>query len=180
MKLYLAIYGIVFAYFFLLNNEGKIDISMFIGVKHSNIKVATIEVFSRVSFLLLLTLVVISFTMEKNIIDANIFAIIMQLLALIIFIVSKKSMASNWATNITNSQNNLTTNGVFKFSRNPVYVSYHILFLSMLFYSLSLFLGLYILFTITFHLLILEEEKYLKSRFGSEYMDYCNDTRRYI
>ncbi len=180
MILYFTIYGIIFAYFFLLNNEGKIDISMFINVKHNDTKVVIIEIFSRVSFLLLLTLVVISFTMKNNTIDTNIFAIIMQLLALIIFIVSKKSMASNWATNITNSQNSLTTNGIFKISRNPVYVSYHMLFLSMLFYSLSIFLALYILFAITFHLLILEEEKYLKARFGNEYMDYCNDTRRYI
>lgn len=180
MIYYFIVYGLAFAYFFLLNNEGKLDISMFIGIKHNSKKVAIIEVLSRVSFLLLIALVILSFANDKTIIDNNVFAIVMQLLSLIIFIISKKSMANNWATTITNSQNNLTTNGIFKISRNPVYLSYHLLFLSMLFYSWKLFLPLYLLFAIIFHLLILEEEKYLKARFGNEYTNYCNNTRRYI
>ncbi len=180
MIYYFIVYGVAFTYFFLLNNEGKLDFSMFTGVKHDSKKVAIIEILSRVSFLLLIILVIILFTSGKHIIDNNVFAIVMQVLSLIIFIISKKSMANNWATNITNNQNNLTTNGIFKISRNPVYVSYHLLFLSMLFYSWELFFPLYVLFAIIFHLLILEEESYLKARFGNQYIDYCNNTRRYI
>ncbi len=178
MILYFITYGLVFLYFFLLSNEGKVDITMFTSVKHTDKKVFFVEFLSRISFIILILFIFFGFINDK--IDFNIISLLLQILSLCLFVISKKTMATNWATNIKNSQETLSTNGVFKYSRNPVYIAYHLLFISMLFINPLLFAIPYIFFAIAFHFLILQEEKFLKKQFKEEYRRYCNNTRRYI
>ena len=74
---------------------------------------------------------------------------------------------------------NLT--GVFKKSRNPMYVAYFIIFLgcAVLTESWILF-GLLIVFQISAHWIILSEERWCMQQFGEEYRRYMNNVRRYI
>ncbi len=178
MILYFLVYGLIFLYFFLLDNSGKLDITMFTSVKHNDKKVFFIETLSRLSFVILILFVLVGFINDK--VDFNIISLLLQMLSLCLFILSKKTMAENWATNIDNSQETLSTVGIFKYSRNPVYIAYHLLFISMLFIDPLLFTIPYILFAISFHMLILQEEKFLKAKFNDEYIQYCKNTRRYI
>ncbi len=178
MKYYYIIYSILFGYTFLKNSEGKIDLSMFFGVRNSNKSIFIIESCSRLCFVLLIVALV-----GESIVNGfgfNIFAIIFQVLSLVLFYISKKTMSSSWATNIEKSNSSLVSTGVFAFSRNPVYVAYHLLFISMLFVDFKVFILVYIIFSVVFHLLILQEEKFLKVEFGEEYIDYCSNVRRYI
>ncbi len=178
MKYYYIIYSLLFVLVFLQNNEGKIDLKMFFGVRHKNKKIFIIELLSRLSFIILISALVVEFLL--NGLKFNFVVIILQVLSLTLFCISKKTMKESWATNIRKSNSKLINNGVFAYSRNPVYVAYHILYISTLFINYRAFIIVYILFITIFHLLILQEEKFLLSEFGEDYQQYCKRVRRYI
>lgn len=79
------------------------------------------------------------------------------------------------------SDEGLNCNGLYRFSRNPMYVSYFIYFAgcALLTQSLSLF-GIVIIFQISSHWIILSEEKWCIETFGEEYRQYMKKVRRYI
>ena len=76
----------------------------------------------------------------------------------------------------------LVTTGLYKFSRNPMYVGVTLILIGeaiffqsvvLLIYSLSIFIAFNI-FT------ILVEEPRLRNNFGEEYKKYCDKVRRWI
>ena len=71
--------------------------------------------------------------------------------------------------------------GLYKYSRNPMYIAYFIYFLGcvLLTYSLSLLLIL-ITFQVATHWIIIAEEKWCQDRFGNEYIEYMKKVRRYL
>lgn len=79
------------------------------------------------------------------------------------------------------NKNNLCKTGLYKISRNPMYIGYFIYFLGCVFMteSIALFIILMI-FQFTCHWLILEEEKWCVNNFGSEYSEYMKKVRRYF
>lgn len=75
----------------------------------------------------------------------------------------------------------LNINGIYRFSRNPMYVSYFICFLGMALLTQSLILfGIIIIFQISTHWIILSEERWCIERFGKSYKEYMEKVRRYI
>jgi len=78
-------------------------------------------------------------------------------------------------------RNGMNLTGVFKISRNPMYVAYFIIFLgcAVLTESWILF-GLLIIFQISAHWIILSEERWCMQQFGEEYKKYMDNVRRYI
>lgn len=79
------------------------------------------------------------------------------------------------------SDDGLNCNGLYRFSRNPMYVSYFIYFAgcALLTQSLLLF-GIVLIFQISSHWIILSEEKWCIETFGEEYRQYMKKVRRYI
>lgn len=75
----------------------------------------------------------------------------------------------------------LNTNGIYKFSRNPMYVAYFVNFfgIAMLTQSLIL-LGIVCVFQISAHWIILAEERWCLEKFGDVYKRYMEKVRRYI
>ena len=81
----------------------------------------------------------------------------------------------------TEHPDRLITNGVFAFSRNPIYVAFA-----------SILLGQFLIFpnwillvymgagTWLFHRQVLREEDYLKKHYGREYLEYSKRVRRYL
>lgn len=78
-------------------------------------------------------------------------------------------------------ENGINLKGLYRFSRNPMYVAYFIYFFGcvLLTQSLLLFVIL-IIFQISAHWIILSEERWCVNRFGKEYINYMNNVRRYI
>lgn len=75
----------------------------------------------------------------------------------------------------------LNTNGIYKFSRNPMYVSYSIYFISIALLSKSLILLIMIImFQVSSHWIILAEERWCISSFGEMYMQYMKKVKRYF
>lgn len=79
------------------------------------------------------------------------------------------------------SNSGLNINGFYKFSRNPMYLSYFVCFVgcAMLAQSLMLF-GIVLIFQISSHWIILSEERWCIERFGEAYKQYMKKVRRYI
>ena len=73
------------------------------------------------------------------------------------------------------------TKGIYKYSRNPMYLGFDLLTIASIIYFLTpliIILGLYSI--VVYHLIILGEEKYLETMFGSDYKEYKSKVRRYI
>ena len=75
----------------------------------------------------------------------------------------------------------LRTGGIYRFSRNPMYLGVHLVTLAAMLITLKWWVALPGLFSIAvYHLIVLGEEKFLEERFGKAYLDYKQHTRRYI
>ena len=79
------------------------------------------------------------------------------------------------------SQTGINLNGLYRFSRNPMYIAYFIYFIGCVLLTQSLLLfGFVLIFQITAHWIILSEERWCVQRFGEEYIQYMKMVRRYI
>lgn len=79
------------------------------------------------------------------------------------------------------SEDGLCQSGVYRLSRNPMYVSYFLLFLGcgLLTQSLPLLLCL-VVFQLTAHVLIRAEERWCVQHLGDAYVRYAERVRRYL
>jgi len=79
------------------------------------------------------------------------------------------------------SKDSININGVYRLSRNPMYVSYFIYFIGCVLLTQSIILfGFVLLFQITTHWIILSEERWCVNKFGEKYLQYMKNVRRYI
>lgn len=77
--------------------------------------------------------------------------------------------------------NGINLKGLYRISRNPMYVSYFIYFLGCVLLTQSLLLlAILMVFQISAHWIILSEERWCIKKFGEEYKNYMNKVRRYI
>jgi protein-S-isoprenylcysteine O-methyltransferase Ste14 len=75
----------------------------------------------------------------------------------------------------------LKTDGIFRFSRNPMYVGVYATLLASTLYTLNPVVLLVTIFVIAVHhKIVLAEEEHMKKVFGDEYLNYCRHVRRYI
>ena len=75
----------------------------------------------------------------------------------------------------------LNQNGLYRLSRNPMYLSYFILFMGCALLTHSVLLGgIVIIFQLSSHWIILSEERWCIGRFGDAYRQYMKRVRRYI
>ncbi len=75
----------------------------------------------------------------------------------------------------------LKINGIYKISRNPMYVGFNLFTISSMLYTLSPLIiigGIYSIFV--YHLIIKGEEAFLENRFGEAYIRYKSKVRRYL
>ena len=75
----------------------------------------------------------------------------------------------------------LITDGVFAFSRNPIYAAFAIILIGE-FFILPNWISLIYLGAATwlFHRQALREEEYLSGHYGQAYAEYCRRVRRYV
>jgi len=75
----------------------------------------------------------------------------------------------------------LITDGVFAFSRNPIYVAFASILLGQFLIFPNWILLVYtVAGTWLFHRQVLREEEFLKKHYGREYLEYCKRVRRYL
>ena len=79
------------------------------------------------------------------------------------------------------AENGINIKGIYRVSRNPMYVAYFIYFLGCVLLTQSfILLAILLVFQISAHWIILSEERWCVNKFGDEYINYMNEVRRYI
>jgi protein-S-isoprenylcysteine O-methyltransferase Ste14 len=75
----------------------------------------------------------------------------------------------------------LRTKGIYRFSRNPMYVGFFLMMAGALLYTSNPFVGALSLFAmVVHHVIVLREERFLAGRFGLEWKQYVSSVRRYV
>jgi protein-S-isoprenylcysteine O-methyltransferase Ste14 len=75
----------------------------------------------------------------------------------------------------------LKTDGLFRFSRNPMYVGVYATIVASSLYTLNpavILLGVFVV--AVHHAIILAEEEHMQKVFSREYPEYCSRVRRYV
>lgn len=103
-------------------------------------------------------------------------------LGVLVFITAMVHMKTSWRVGIDKqTKTALITYGIYRFSRNPAFVGFDLMFIG-LFLTYPSILSLVVMSAnvIAFHLLILQEERHLTLNFREEYIDYKLKTPRYF
>lgn len=100
----------------------------------------------------------------------------------LIFLISVLCMRDSWRAGIPDrDRTELVTNGIYAFSRNPAFLGFYLQYIGALLMYCNLLTGMFTVFAIVMlHLQILQEERYLTIAFGTKYLDYCHQVRRYL
>ncbi len=91
-------------------------------------------------------------------------------------------MADSWRAGIAaEDHRKLVTKGIFKISRNPAFLAFDLVYVGILLLFFNWLLMFCTVFAmLTLHLQITQEEIYLTSEFGEDYVDYKNSVCRYF
>lgn len=103
------------------------------------------------------------------------------LAGLVFIILSLVFLGRSTRVGLPSESTKLKTNGIYKFSRNPMYIGVHLITIASMIYFLNIVIivaGMYSL--IVYHLIILNEERFLLERFGTDYENYTRKVRRYF
>ncbi|MBK8806714.1 MAG: isoprenylcysteine carboxylmethyltransferase family protein [Bacteroidales bacterium] len=111
----------------------------------------------------------------------KIISIVLISIGLLFTIVSLINLGKSTRLGLPTESTNFKTNGLYKFSRNPMYVGFNLITLAAVFYTCNIWIALMGVYSIVvYHLIILGEEKFLESRFGSEFINYKTKVKRYL
>jgi len=100
----------------------------------------------------------------------------------IVFAIAVWTMRDSWRAGIAeNDKTEIVTSGIYRFSRNPAFLGFNLVYFGILLIFFNWVLFIFSAFAaIMLHLQILQEEKYLPSVFGEEYLTYKKKVCRYI
>lgn len=98
------------------------------------------------------------------------------------FLLAIKTMRDSWRAGISvTDQTELVTGGIYRFSRNPAFLGFDLLYLGLL---LVFFHPVHVVFAlfavVMLHLQILQEEQFLADAFGEPYVQYRKTVLRYF
>ena len=105
----------------------------------------------------------------------------LTILGLIFIVAGLLWLGSSTRVGLPKEETELKTGGIYRITRNPIYVGLHIMVLGAMLYlmhPLVVIFGLYSV--VVYHYIILSEEKFLGKRFGDKYRDYLEITKRYF
>lgn len=108
--------------------------------------------------------------------------VILGATGVILFGIAVYTMRDNWRAGIpTNEKITLVNSGIFRISRNPAFLAFDLLYTGLLLLFFNWILLAFSLWSmIMLHLQIKQEEKFLETTFGEEYLKYKTHTGRYI
>ena len=123
--------------------------------------------------------------LEMRLIDspaARVIGVVLISLGLSVFVMAFVSFGDSWRVGFDMKKpGELVTNGIFAFTRNPIYLLIDLWFFGMFLINGTLiFLIFAVLAAVGVHWQIRQEEAFLTNLYGQPYRDYCTRTRRYI
>jgi len=95
--------------------------------------------------------------------------------------ISSFTLGSSIRIGLPTGRTVLRTRGIYKYSRNPMYLGVHLVTLTAMLVVPEWWVAVPGLFSyFAYHQIALGEEKFLREQFGEEYLTYKQNTRRYI
>lgn len=153
------------------------------GIGNKPKKVLVIERVMSVATVLTCIIGVLSIILVKRypMAEIRIAGIIIGVIAVFFFALATITMKNSWRVGIPEEKTSLITNGIYKWSRNPAFVGFDLLYLSvcLMFFNIPLVL-VSIWAAVMLHLQILQEEEHMHRMFGEEYEEYRKHTLRYL
>lgn len=181
MVIIVIFYGLYFAKLIYLNKQSVKANQMGKGNKPKKVLIiervmscATILTFG-VGFLSVI------FAKEVPFIAIRVVGVICGVLGVVFFAMASITMKKSWRVGIPEEKTSLVTVGIYKWSRNPAFVGFDMLYLSicLLFFNIPVVL-VSMWAAVMLHLQILQEEKHMVNMFGSKYEEYKEHTLRYF
>ena len=130
---------------------------------------------------LLLALLNIHLFKEGGFLWSKHIAVILFTTGIVLTVISTVNLGSSTRLGLPTENTTLRTSGLYRYSRNPIYVGFNLLTIASILYLFNiiiLLLGLYSI--IIYHFIILGEERFMETRFGKDYIEYKQKVRRYI
>lgn len=113
----------------------------------------------------------------------RIFGVYFLVVGVTVFGIAVFTMRDSWRAGIAEDdkvKRALVTEGIYNYSRNPAFLGFDLVYIGILLMFFNKVLLVVTVFAIVmFHLQILQEEKFLESSFGNEYLDYKKRASRY-
>ncbi len=153
------------------------------GIGNKPKKVLLIE--RIMSFATVLTVIIgvgsIFLTKQFLVTELRIMGIVIGVIGVIFFALATITMKTSWRVGIPEEKTTLITDGIYQWSRNPAFVGFDLLYLSicLMFFNVPLVL-VSVWAAVMLHLQILQEEKHMYHMFGDEYETYKKHTLRYF
>jgi protein-S-isoprenylcysteine O-methyltransferase Ste14 len=108
-------------------------------------------------------------------------ALLTVTVGLFFFVISLINLGRSTRLGLPSESTVLKTNGLYKISRNPMYLGFNLLTISAMIYMFNLVIFVFGAYSILmYHLIIIGEERFLEKRFGVDYSNYRKTVRRYI
>lgn len=99
----------------------------------------------------------------------------------VILYVGRFSLGKSFRIGVANEKTEFVAKGIFKISRNPMYLGLYLTFTGCILYSLNaLYISLSIIVLIIHHKITIAEENQLNITYGDVYKLYCKKVRRYL
>ena len=113
--------------------------------------------------------------------EVRIVGVVVGILGVLFFALATITMKTSWRVGIPEEKTTLVTQGIYRYSRNPAFVGFELLYLSicLMFFNIPLVL-VSVWAAIMLHLQILQEENHMSQMFGDEYDAYKKRTLRYF
>lgn len=146
--------------------------------------VRTVEIILSAATLLIIPVELASIVFEWNHmpLPVRIAGVVSGLTGDLVFLIAVLTMRDSWRAGIPETdRTEFVSHGIYQYSRNPAFLGFDLIYIGIL---LMYFNWILLLFTIwavvMLHLQILQEEKYLQTVFGKEYLAYQKGTGRYF
>lgn len=100
----------------------------------------------------------------------------------VVFITAMLTMRDSWRAGIPQGEKlQIITKGIYRFSRNPAFLGFDLTYIGATIAFGNVVLLLFsIVAIVMMHLQIIEEERYMETTFGREYLTYKNRVGRYL
>ena len=118
---------------------------------------------------------------NHSILKLKYISILIFFLGIIFTLMSLINLGKSTRLGLPTENIQLKTAGIYRISRNPMYIGFNFFTISSILFTLNIIIILLGIFSIIiYHFIILGEEKYLEKKFNKEYLEYKSKVRRYL
>lgn len=178
----LSFYTIYIAKMVIQRKKGILTDQMARGKKQKELFLT--ELFLKIATYTVLLVELISIVLNTThyCLALQIAGIVSGISGVVLFGIAVFTMRDNWRAGIPEKdKTELVTKGIFGISRNPAFLAFDMVYLSILFCFFNWILLVSTLWAIVMlHLQIKQEEKFLTEIFKEKYIEYMQKTKRYL